>query len=60
MHLRAVGLVSLCPSGDLECYDAYVSLCEAERETFCAHVVLSQLFFLVLDTPCHVRHGEKI
>lgn len=34
--------------------------CLSERETFCACVVLSQLFFLLLDTPCHVRHAEKM
>lgn len=28
-------------------------------ELFCAYIVLSQLFFLVLDTPCHVRHGGE-
>lgn len=43
-------------SRDMECYGA----CVSERETFCACVVLSQLFFLVLDTPCRVRHAEKM
>lgn len=28
-------------------------------EIFYAYIVLSQLFFLVLDTPCHVRHGGE-
>lgn len=36
------------------------ALGERERERVCAFVVLSQLSFLVLDTSCHVRLGQKM